>query len=144
MGRIPVTQAAYERIIASNPSDPNRGDFPVEKVTWDEAVKYCRAVSGRLPTEAEWEYAARAGNASSRYGQIDDIAWYATNSNGESHAPAMKAPNEWGLYDMLGNVRQWTTDWYGESYDQVRAHGSQGTSIWCDACASRWILERRS
>jgi formylglycine-generating enzyme required for sulfatase activity len=68
----------------------------------------------RLPTEAEWEYAARAGSAASRYQELDRIAWYAGNSGGKTHDVAQKQPNAWGLYDMLGNVWQWTADWYAK------------------------------
>ena len=67
---------------------------------------------GRLPTEAEWEYAARAGSAKNRYGDIDRIAWYNGNSGKRTHEVAQKEPNAWGLYDMLGNVWQWTSDKY--------------------------------
>ena len=70
----------------------------------------------RLPTEAEWEYAARAGTAGSRYGAIDKIAWYSGNSGKGTHPIAQKAPNAWGLYDMLGNVWEWVADWYSKDY----------------------------
>ena len=70
----------------------------------------------RLPTEAEWEYAARAGSTATLYGDIDSIAWYANNSGSTTHPVMQKQPNEWGLYDMLGNVWQWTADWYTGQY----------------------------
>jgi formylglycine-generating enzyme required for sulfatase activity len=70
-------------------------------------------VGGRLPTEAEWEYAARAGSVKSRSGDIDRIAWYYANSGEHTHDVAQKEPNAWGLYDMLGNVEQWVSDWFG-------------------------------
>jgi formylglycine-generating enzyme required for sulfatase activity len=70
----------------------------------------------RLPTEAEWEYAARAGSTASRYGDIDQIAWYKANSGEKTHEVMQKQPNAWGLYDMLGNVWQWTADWYADKY----------------------------
>jgi sulfatase modifying factor 1 len=70
----------------------------------------------RLPTEAEWEHAARAGSLAASYGPIDSIGWYIVNSGGKTHDVAQKQPNRWGLYDMLGNVWQWVADWYGETY----------------------------
>jgi formylglycine-generating enzyme required for sulfatase activity len=82
-------------------------------VNWNEAEAYCRAVDMRLPTEAEWEYAARAGTAGERYGEIDRIAVYDTK---ETATVGSKLPNRWGLYDMLGNVWEWTNDWYGKDY----------------------------
>ena len=114
---------------------------PAVAMTWDEAKNYCEWSGGRLPTEAEWEYAARAGSTGARYGNLDEIAWYGDNSgnqridstalyqadaksyaqklfdNGNGPKPVgQKAPNAWNLYDMLGNVWQWTADWYGEKY----------------------------
>ncbi len=68
----------------------------------------------RLPTESEWEYAVRAGMESSRYGELDQIAWYVKNSGRRTHPVALKQPNQWGLFDMYGNVREWCHDWYGE------------------------------
>jgi formylglycine-generating enzyme required for sulfatase activity len=115
---------------------------PIVNITWDEAAAYCAAAAGgRLPTEAEWEYAARAGTTGSRYGNPDDIAWYVYNSgkeridsaailrddrknysarlsaNGNEPKPVgMKQPNAWKLYDMLGNAYSWTSDWYSDKY----------------------------
>jgi formylglycine-generating enzyme required for sulfatase activity len=84
----------------------------VDSVSWDEAQNYCQATGMRLPTEAEWEYAARAGTTSSRYGDLDHIAWYGVNSGDKTHEVMQKQPNAWNLYDMQGNVWQWTADWY--------------------------------
>jgi formylglycine-generating enzyme required for sulfatase activity len=114
IGQTPVTQAAYQRVTRlGNPSSFKGPDLPVETVTWNEAQSYCQAVGMRLPTEAEWEYAARAGSTASRYGDLDRIAWYLANSGVKTHPVGQKQANAWGLYDMLGNVLQWTADWYG-------------------------------
>jgi formylglycine-generating enzyme required for sulfatase activity len=111
MGRTPVTQQMYQFVMGTNPSWRKGSKFPVSGVTWEEAQNYCQRVGGRLPTEAEWEYAARGGLAASLYGDLDDIAWYSENSGGGPHDVGTKDPNGYGLYDMLGNVLQWTADW---------------------------------
>jgi formylglycine-generating enzyme required for sulfatase activity len=115
--------------------------LPAVAMPWDEAKGFCEWAGGRLPTEAEWEYAARAGSATARYGNLDAIAWYGDNSgrqridsaeifradqenyakrlfdNGNGpHPVGQKQPNAWNLYDMLGNVWQWTADWYTDKY----------------------------
>jgi len=113
LGQTPVTQTAYQRVTGQNPSKFQGASLPVETVNWGEADAYCRAIGGRLPTEAEWEYAARAGTTAERYGNLDEIAWYRDNSDGKTHEVRQKQPNAAGLYDMLGNVSQWTADWYG-------------------------------
>ena len=140
-----VTQAEYQALMGNNPSFYNNGDLsrPVENLTWDDAVAYCRELTwqeraaGRitalqsywLPTEAQWEYAARAGTTGARYTyngydeaeSLDYIAWYNGNSNYDglfdfrkAHPVMTKAPNAWGLYDMIGNVREWCADYYGD------------------------------
>jgi formylglycine-generating enzyme required for sulfatase activity len=113
LGQTPVTQQAYQRVTGQNPIPFIGANLPVESVYWDEAKAYCAAVGGRLPTEAEWEYAARAGSTNARYGNLDDIAWYWGNSGNKPHDVAQKIPNAFGLYDMLGNVHQWVADLYG-------------------------------
>jgi len=128
MAQTPVTQEAYQRVAGANPSETKGDKLPVVSVTWDEARNYCAAVGTRLPTEAEWEYAARAGTTQSRYGELDRIAWYSGNVGDRRHVEvAQKQPNAWGLYDMLGNVGQWTADWYEEGKTRVRK-GSQATN----------------
>jgi len=104
LGQTPVTQAAWKKVKGDHPSH-FRGDLlPVERVTWYDANEYCKAFGGRLPTEQEWEYAARAGTTGARYGDLDSVAWYDKNSGETKHPVGLKQPNAWGLYDMLGNV----------------------------------------
>jgi len=113
IGQTPVTQAAYKQVIGASPSFFKGDDQrPVERVTWSQALNYCTVLGMRMPTEAEYEYAARAGSESARYGELDDIAWYKDNSLGETHPVGTKLPNAWGLYDMLGNVWEYTSDSY--------------------------------
>jgi formylglycine-generating enzyme required for sulfatase activity len=113
MGQTPVTQEAYQRVTGKSPGYFKGAKFPADSVSWDEAQSYCQATGMRLPTEAEWEYAARAGTTVSRYGDLDQIAWYGVNSSDKTHEVMQKQPNAWNLYDMLGNVWEWTADWYG-------------------------------
>jgi formylglycine-generating enzyme required for sulfatase activity len=114
IGQTPVTQEAYQRVVGNNPSHFKGDQFPVEQVNWSEAQSYCRAAGMRLPTEAEWEYAARGGSTGSRYGDLDRIGWYRNNSGNTTHVVGQKEANAFGLYDMLGNVSQWVADWYAE------------------------------
>jgi formylglycine-generating enzyme required for sulfatase activity len=116
IGQTEVPQVAYQKIIGTNPSSFRGLRLPVERVTWNEATAYCKAINSRLPTEAEWEYAARAGTNASRYGKLEDIAWYEGNSNKEVQQVGQKLPNQWKLYDMLGNVWEWVQDWYDVEY----------------------------
>jgi formylglycine-generating enzyme required for sulfatase activity/serine/threonine protein kinase len=119
LGQTDVTQAAYQRVNGSNPSHFKGPELPVDTINWDLARSYCEAVGGRLPTDAEWEYAARAGAPGARYGNLDAVAWYSGNSGKGPHDVGRKQPNAFGLYDMLGNVWQWVADWYGEKYYAV-------------------------
>ena len=121
IGQTEVTQAAYQKVKRTNPSQFKGATLPVETVTWDEATAYCGAIGMRLPTEAEWEYAARGGSTAARYGKLEDISWFVTNSylknKGSTTNPvALKQPNGFGLYDTLGNVREWVADRYAEDY----------------------------
>jgi len=98
------------------PPDQKSGKYPVHSVLWDEASAYCTWAGGRLPTEAEWEYAARGKTAGIRYGDLDAIAWTSANSRHTLHEVGKKQPNAYKLHDMLGNAWEWTADWYGSKY----------------------------
>ena len=122
LGKYEVTQAEWQAVMGTNPAQFSGcgPTCPVENVSWvdvQEFIGKLNAAAGgnryRLPTEAEWEYAARAGTSGDRYGNLDAIAWYKDNSGGRTHPVGQKAPNAWGLYDMLGNVYEWVGDWYG-------------------------------
>jgi formylglycine-generating enzyme required for sulfatase activity len=113
LGQTEVTQAAWKKVMNKHPSHFKGDQLPVEQVNWHEAGGYCKAIGGRLPTEEEWEYAARAGSTAARYGPIDAVAWYASNSGRTTHPVGLKQANAFGLYDMLGNVWEWTDDNYG-------------------------------
>jgi formylglycine-generating enzyme required for sulfatase activity len=125
LSKTPVTQRAYRQVTGKEPSSFKGANRPVESVTWYEAREYCRAIGGRLPTEAEWESAARAGSTQARYGDVDRVAWYGTNSGGKTHDVGQKQPNAFGLYDMLGNVWQWTADWFSD-YQRSRDRDPAG------------------
>ncbi|MGV8136004.1 MAG: formylglycine-generating enzyme family protein [Mangrovibacterium sp.] len=133
MGKYGVTFVQYDAYCEaagkSKPDDEGfgRGNRPVINVSWNDAVAYCRWLSQktgktyRLPTEAEWEYAARGGNKSRGYkypgsNTIDNVGWYRENSGHETHPVGQKQPNELGIYDMGGNVWEWCSDWHDESY----------------------------
>jgi len=138
MGVTEVTQAQYEAVMGTNPSKFTGPTNPVDSVTWDEAVEFCRRLSEktgktvRLPTEAEWEYACRAGTRT-RYSFGDaesvlgDYAWWGSNSGGKTHPVGQKKPNAWGLYDMHGNVYEWCADWFG-SYASGVSTDPQGAA----------------
>jgi formylglycine-generating enzyme required for sulfatase activity len=118
MGQTPVTQAAYSKVMAHSPSWYKGDQWPVEHVGWSQAKAYCERVGMHLPTEAEWEYAARGGSTGDLYGNIDEIAWHSQNSGGTMHDVGQKLPNAYGLYDMLGNVREWVNDCFDWKYYQ--------------------------
>jgi formylglycine-generating enzyme required for sulfatase activity len=137
LGKYVVTQAQWMAIMGTNPSRFPGEDHPVESVSWDDVQEFIRTLNARewggkyrLPTEAEWEYAARAG-ATTAYcfgsdaRHLDAYAWYAANARGTTHPVGQRQPNAWGLHDMHGNVWEWVQDWYG-TYPAAPARDPQG------------------
>ncbi len=113
-----VTNAAYRKVLPAKASDAEGdGALPMRGLSWPESKAYCSATGGRLPTEAEWEYAARGGTAQPYYGVPSKIAWYEKDSDQQTHPVGLKEPNSFGLYDMLGNVSEWVLDRYYNKYD---------------------------
>lgn len=167
LAKFPITQDLYFEITKESPSTIKGDRRPVETVTWIESVNFCNALSFqsglkpyylfddnteeifhnpssdgfRLPTEAEWEYACKAGTAGIRYNELDLIAWYKENSKQTTHIVGEKQPNAWGLYDMLGNVWEWCSDLYDtEVYGSYRIFRGGG---WCDEERSVMATTRR-
>ena len=141
IGETEVTQALWKAVMGRNPSYFKGDDLPVERVSWNDCQTFIRrlnALTGknfRLPTEAEWEFAARGGNQShhtkySGSSSIDDVAWYWDNSGRNTHPVKTKQPNELGIYDMTGNVEEWCQDRYGRysSYAQTNPTGASSGS----------------
>jgi len=185
IGKYEVTQKEWKEIIGSNSSRFLGDNLPVEKVSWLDAVKFCNkkseregltpcysgsgsnvscnfSVNGyRLPTEAEWEYAARGGSKSRGYkysgsNDVDEVAWYDVNSGSKTHPVGRKMANELGLYDMSGNLWEWCWDWYDEGYYRnsssdnpkgpssgyvrVLRGGSLANDMWTMRCAFRLMV----
>jgi formylglycine-generating enzyme required for sulfatase activity len=167
LNKFPITQELYKAVTNENPSTFNGDRLPVETVSWIEAVNFCNELSSslgkekcytidletetvslnskangfRLPTEAEWQYACLAVTKDIRYGELDEIAWYKENSNNRTQEVGQKKPNEWGLYDMLGNVWEWCSDIYDETvYGTYRVFRGGG---WCDQERSIMATTRR-
>ena len=124
MGKYEVTQSLWQTVMGSNPSNFKGDNLPVERVSWNDSQEFINKLNSmtgrkfRLPTEAEWEYAARGGKKSRGYQysgsrKISDVAWYRYNSRSKTHPVGMKLVNELGIYDMSGNVCEWCQDWYG-------------------------------
>ena len=132
ISRYEVTQDQWERIMGYNPSFHEKGGrYPVENVSWEDVREFIRRLNilntkpeepFRLPTEAEWEYAARSGGRPEKYSggsDLDTVAWYLENSGGTSHPVGQKTSNGLGIYDMSGNVWEWCQDWYSDDYYRV-------------------------
>jgi formylglycine-generating enzyme required for sulfatase activity len=121
LGKYEITQGQWKAVMGSNPSYFTGDDnLPVEQVSWNDVQLFIDKMNARndgyryrLPTEAEWEYACRAGTTGDYAGNLDQMGWYSSNSGGRTHAVGTKTPNPWGLYDMHGNVWEWVQDWYG-------------------------------
>ena len=131
-----VTQELWEAVMGDNPSHFKGKNLPVENVSWDDCLKFIMKLNEltgkkyRLPTEAEWEYAARGGSNSMHYkysggNSLEYVSWYFHNSMDKTHTVGMMKPNELGLYDMSGNVWEWSQDWYG-SYGKKTAYYPTG------------------
>ena len=136
-----VTQTLWKEVMGNNPSSWKGDNLPVENVSWDDCQDFIRKLNTltgknfRLPTEAEWEFAARGGNKSRGYkyagsNNIGDVAWYDGNSGNKTHVVGTKSPNELGIYDMSGNVYEWCQDWYGDysSASQTNPTGASNGS----------------
>lgn len=139
IGKTEVTQALWEAVMGNNPSRFRGANLPVEKVTWKECQRFIMKLNKktgkkfRLPTEAEWEYAARGGNKSKGYkysgsNNIDDISWFIDNDGSSTHNVATRQPNELGIYDMTGNVWEWCQDLYGAYGDSSLSNPTGATS----------------
>lgn len=167
VAEVPVTQDLYAAVTGRRPSAHRGGSLPVEDVSWVDAVRFCDLLSlrhglapayggavtddavtwdatadgYRLPTEAEWVHACRAGTTDVRYGELDEIAWYADNAGGRPREVGSKAPNAWGLHDMLGNVWEWCWDLYDvEVYGAYRIMRGGG---WADPARGVMVTNRR-
>ncbi|MBB2911360.1 formylglycine-generating enzyme required for sulfatase activity [Streptosporangium becharense] len=165
----PVTRELYAAVLGQAPAGSAGPLTPVTEVSWNDAVRFCNLLSQaagltpcysagddpdgqdvvcdweadgyRLPSEAEWEYACRAGDSGVRYGELDEIAWHGGNSGGEVHDVATRTPNAWGLHDMIGNVWEWCWDVYDPAvygpYRVFRGGGAHDGPRGCRASCRR-------
>ncbi len=145
IGQSEIPQWLWIAVMSGNPSEWKEDNLPVEKVSWDDCQEFIAKLNSAtgasyvLPTEAQWEFAARGGNSSEMYvysgsNNIDEVAWYQSNSDNMTHDVKMKLPNELGLYDMTGNVWEWCLDYYDENYYSI--------SPYCDPCNDKYSSKR--
>jgi hypothetical protein len=152
LGSTPVTQHQYAAVTGKNPSHHEQiADAPVDSVDWNSATEYCLRLTEldreagllpvdweyRLPTEAEWEYACRAGSSEPRHGEPQNVAWHHDNADEKPHAVGQKTPNAWGFHDMLGNVWEWCQDWFCAGCRSVRGGSYFNSARFCRS-AQRW------
>ena len=155
IGRYEVNQEEWQAVMGSTPSSFKGAKRPVEKVSWNDCLEFIRrlnAMTGkrfRLPTEAEWEYAARGGNKSisNKYAgsdNLDRVAWYNSNSGKTTHDVGQTSPNELGLFDMSGNVSEWCQDWYSNYGSNSQTNPSNSPSGSTRVCrGGSWISQSR-
>jgi formylglycine-generating enzyme required for sulfatase activity len=135
MGKYPITQKQYLAVTGNNPSNFKGENLPIQQVSWDDAVAFCKKLSGmvrqtvKLPSEAQWEYACRAGSIGKycfgdNVNQLENYAWYDKNSGNKTHLVGEKAANSWGLHDMHGNIWEWCEDIWHENYNSAPTDGT--------------------
>jgi formylglycine-generating enzyme required for sulfatase activity len=136
LGRAAVTQKQWKAVMGNNPSHFKGENLPVEMISWKDAQRFVEKLNAkestdkyRLPSEAEWEYACRAGTVTRYFfgndeAKLDEFAWYAENSGSKTHLICQKKPNPWGLYDMYGNVWEWVSDEFHEDYNGAPLDGT--------------------
>lgn len=155
IGRYPITAWQYQQLVNDLVVPDGGGDTPKVEVSWLDAISFCNQISlqqgltpcyrttvdgevecdwgvngYRLPSEAEWEFACRAGSSGVRYGALEDVAWYRENSEGRIHPVGSKVANAWGLHDTIGNAWEWCWDIYDPAvYGPYRVFRGGG---WCD------------
>jgi len=147
MGRYEVTQAQWQKVMGSNPSSVTDcgENCPVDSVMWNDAQEFVKKLNAandgytyRLPSEAEWEYACRAGTTGDYAGELNSMGWYHDNSNDKPHPVGQKQPNAWGLYDMHGNAEEWAMDYFHDNYNGAPADGS----AWLDGGEQKYRVVR--
>jgi formylglycine-generating enzyme required for sulfatase activity len=141
MARTEVTNAQYRRL---HPEHQGPDDLPAENITWNDARAYCERYGFHLPTEAQWEYAARAGTATrwsfgDNEAELGRYAWYWDNADRKTHPVGTKVPNPWGLHDMYGNLWEWVEDCYDEQAYSRRPNGLKDPLVLGDQCRSRVV-----